>query len=168
MEHHSEMAVISDSEIENLCSRGILISSGFNPKNVTPNGYDLTVEHIRIGSTDYSSEVTVEPSLHFLVSTKEFISMPPDICAQMWIRSSLARKGIIGSFGFIDAGFRGNLTLSLYNSSKEKFMIAPETRIAQIVFLKMNSPSRSDYETRSGNYQGSVGIQVNGRKSGQN
>ena len=161
------MAVINDSEIEQLCSRGILISSEFNPNNVTPNGYDLTVDVIRMGSTDYSNETEVPPLMHFLVSTREYLSMPSDICAQMWIRSSMARKGIIGSFGFIDAGFQGNLTLSFFNSSSEKFSISPGSRIAQIVFLRMESSSSRDYGNRSGNYQGSRGIQVNGKNSGQ-
>jgi dCTP deaminase len=83
----------------------------------------------------------------------------------MFTRSSFARRGILGSFGFVDAGFRGQLTLSFYNSSSDPLKLKAGDRIAQIVFHRIDQPVERNYEQRSGNYQNSSGITVGGTAS---
>lgn len=154
------MAVLNDREIEERIRKGVLITGEYDIKLVTPNGYDVRAENIRVSGIERKDGADIPSRNQFFVSTMETIALPADISAQIWIRSSYARKGIIGSFGFIDAGFRGQLTLSFYNSSDESLHISKGERIAQVVFLIMSSPAERDYSMRSGNYQNSSGIKL--------
>lgn len=156
------MATLSDTDIIALASRGELISENFFEGSVTPNGYDLRVQEIRLSSTD-EDEASISSGSHFLVSTLEFMALPPDVVGQIWIRSSFARKGVIGSFGAVDAGFHGTLTLSFFNAGEENLDLKRGDRIAQIVFHRLESKSMKSYAERSGNYQNSRGVTVKGR-----
>ncbi|MCL4451201.1 MAG: dCTP deaminase [Candidatus Thermoplasmatota archaeon] len=154
------MAVLNDREIEERIRKGNLITGEYDIKLVTPNGYDVRAESIRVSGMERKDGADIPSRNQFFVSTMETIDLPADISAQIWIRSSYARKGIIGSFGFIDAGFRGQLTLSFFNSSDESLHISRGERIAQVVFMIMTSPAERDYSMRSGNYQNSSGIKL--------
>ncbi|MCL4329390.1 MAG: dCTP deaminase [Candidatus Thermoplasmatota archaeon] len=154
------MTVLSDREILDKCRKGWLISEGFMEDNVTPNGYDLTIELIRHGDSEAKTPMDIPPMGNFLVGSREFMNLPSNVCAQIFIKSSMARKGIFGSFGFIDAGFRGNLTLAFCNMSKESVRIEPGKKIAQVIFLTMDFPAVQTYGKRSGNFQDSRGIQT--------
>ncbi len=158
------MTVLNDSQIIEYCLGGKLISEGFQQGNVTPNGYDLTIDVVRHAGIETREGLEIAPMGHFLVGSREFMNLPPDICAQIFIKSSMARRGIVGTFGFIDAGYRGNLTLSFYNSSQQPVMIEPGKKIAQVIFLRMDSPASQTYEKRSGNFQDSRGIQTDPAK----
>ncbi|MCJ2511846.1 MAG: dCTP deaminase, partial [Candidatus Thermoplasmatota archaeon] len=63
--------------------------------------------------------------------------MGEDIAGQLWIRTSWARKGVMASFGKIDAGFEGNLTLSAFNSTREVIDVPIGETFAQVVFEKL-------------------------------
>jgi dCTP deaminase len=154
------MAVLNDREIEDRIRQGMLITGDYDIKLVTPNGYDVRADIIRVSDMEKKDAADIPSNSHFFISTMETINLPPDITAQIWIRSSYARKGIIGSFGFIDAGFRGQLTLSFYNSSGEPLRISRGERVAQVVFLAMSSAAERDYSSRSGKYQNSSGIKL--------
>ncbi len=156
------MATLSDREILSLTSKGELISENFHEGSLTPNGYDLRVQGIRNNGSE-SGETTINPGSHFLASTLEFMALPPDVIGQIWIRSSFSRRGIMGSFGAVDAGYHGNLTLSFYNAGEEPLKLKAGERIAQIVFHRLESVPQKIYEERSGNYQNSRGVTVKGR-----
>ncbi len=156
------MPVIDDSSILALCSKGLIISENFQESCLTPNGYDLRIGDIRTGNSTYTTEVEVPPGRHFLVSTLEYLNLPAYIMAEIWIRSSYARMGVIGSFGAVDAGFRGNLTLSFYNASENRISLRRGDRIAQIVFHQMSGTAEKSYGERSGHYQDSRGVTVKG------
>ncbi len=132
----------------------------FVDKNLTPNGYDLTVEEIEIPEKQKTAtkKMTIPPGERFAVSTKEVISCGEKHCAQLWLRTSWARKGIICSFGKIDSGFKGNLTLLGLNGSKKNIDIEIGNTFAQIVFEKLSTAANELYEKRSGNYQNQKGI----------
>ena len=94
----------------------------------------------------------------FYVSTIERVRMADDICAQLWLRTTWIRKGVIGAFGKIDAGFEGTLTLGAYNATDDPVEIPIGERFCQMVLETLNSVSLKDYSQRSGNYQGQTGI----------
>ncbi|MGC8515625.1 MAG: dCTP deaminase [Thermoplasmata archaeon] len=154
------MTVLNDREIEARIRKGQLITGEYDIKLVTPNGYDVRADMIRVSDIEKKDGADIPAKTPFFVSTMETIALTADITAQIWIRSSYARKGILGSFGFIDAGFRGQLTLSFYNSSGKQLHISRGERVAQVVFLQMSSPAERDYSSRSGNYQNSSGIKL--------
>ncbi len=159
------MCVLSDSEIIYFASEGKLISNGFIESSVTPNGYDLRIETLMLPDVlpDASAGIDIPPHSWFAASTMEKVTLPGDISAQLWIRSSYARKGIIGSFGKVDAGFSGTLTLSFYNASSKAIRLARGERVAQIVFERLCANTDRDYESRSGNYQNQSGVTLEPR-----
>ncbi len=154
------MTVLSDGEILDLVDRGFLIKEGFSAKSLTPNGYD-----VRIGKVMYDGMTmetcTISASSSFYASSIEYFSLPDDIMGEIWIRSSYSRKGIIGSFGAIDAGFVGNLTFFFLNAGAAQVELKSGDRIAQIVFHKLSDKAALGYGGRSGNYQFSKGIRLN-------
>ncbi|MDG6220797.1 MAG: dCTP deaminase, partial [Candidatus Thermoplasmatota archaeon] len=80
------------------------------------------------------------------------------VCGHLWIRTSWARRGAISSFGVVDAGFEGTLTLSAFNGSQETIEMPIGQRFAQIVFHRLSEDAEAGYEKRSGNYQGQKGV----------
>jgi dCTP deaminase len=104
--------------------------------------------------------VFVPPLTWFAISTKEFLKIGQKITSQLWIRSSYARKGIMTSFGKVDAGFHGTLTISCFNSNDEPIEISIGDRFCQIVFEKMESVPSELYDEKSGKYQNQIGIKL--------
>ena len=157
------MSVLSDRDILEHLEKQIMHIENFNEKNLTPNGYDLTIGSVKIPSEEIHLKegiADIPPMTRFLVGTKEYIKMSDKISAQLWIRSSWARKGILASFGKIDAGFEGILTLAAFNSSNDTIQIDINNTFAQIVFLEMKSKALKTYEKRSGNYQKQKEIKI--------
>ena len=154
------MSVLSDSSIISMIESGSLLTGDVDTKGITPNGYDLRIAITRLEGGKDCEDILIPPKTSFLVSSLERIELPPHISASIWIRSSYARRGVIGSFGYVDAGFHGNLTLSFYNSSSSPIQLKKGDRIAQIVFNIMDQSVEKTYDQRSGNYQNSSGIKI--------
>jgi dCTP deaminase len=155
------MSVLSDADITEYMSENILGLDPFNEKNLTPNGYDLSIEEIFIKKTDQhinEGNAVIPPFSWFAISTKEFVKMSARITAQLWIRSSYARKGVMASFGKVDAGFHGTLTISCFNATDEEIEIPIGDRFCQIVFEKLESVPSELYDKKSGNYQNQRGV----------
>ena len=155
------MTVLSDRDIENSIKTSKLDIEPFDQKNLTPNGYDLSIDEIYIKKTDQHIKdgiATIPPLTWFAISTKEFVKMGPDITSQLWIRTSYARKGIMASFGKVDAGFHGTLTISCFNSSDGEIEIPIGDRFCQIVFEHLSAKPEAVYSERSGNYQNQRGV----------
>ena len=157
------MSVLSDADITEYMGENILGLDPFNEKNLTPNGYDLSIEEIFIKKTDQhinEGNAVIPPFSWFAISTKEFVKMSGRITAQLWIRSSYARKGVMASFGKVDAGFHGTLTISCFNATDEEIEIPIGDRFCQIVFEKLESVPSELYDKKSGNYQNQRGIKL--------
>lgn len=157
------MGILSDRQIRDFMESGKISIEPFREYRLTPNGYDLSVAEVLIPSLEQhvrSGEARVPPLTWFLVGTLERVCLDAKTSAQLWIRSSWARKGVIGSFGKVDAGFQGTLTLSAFNSSERSLEIAIGDTFAQIVFETLTSEAELTYEKRSGRYQGQEGIKT--------
>jgi len=157
------MTILSDNDIKNLIGKNDLSIEPFNEKNLTPNGYDLSIDEIYIKKSDQHIKegiATIPPLTWFAISTKEFVKMGPEITSQLWIRSSYARKGVMASFGKVDAGFHGTLTISCFNSNDEPLEIPIGDRFCQIVFENLSSKPAELYDKKSGNYQNQRGINL--------
>lgn len=157
------MCILSDKDIVELMRKGELTIENFNSKNLTPNGYDLTIDEIVIPSLHkkiIKGVISIPPMMRFAVSTKEYVKFSEKITAQLWIRTTWARKGILSSFGKIDAGFEGCLTLCAFNSSNENVEISIGDRFAQMVLERLHSTPKLLYEQRSGSYQKQKGVRL--------
>jgi dCTP deaminase len=157
------MSILSDLDIKKCIENNELGIEPFVEKNLTPNGYDLSIEEIFIRKTDEHIKngiAKIPAQTWFAISTKEFVKMGSKITSQLWIRSSYARKGVMASFGKVDAGFNGTLTISCFNSNSEPLEIPIGDRFCQIVFENMQSIPSELYDKKSGNFQNQKGIKL--------
>jgi dCTP deaminase len=157
------MSVLSDTDIKDFINNNKLSVEPFNENNLTPNGYDLTIDEVYIKKTNqYINEgiANIPPLCWFAISTREFLKIGSTITSQLWIRSSYARKGIMVSFGKVDSGFQGTLTISCFNCNHESLEIEIGERFCQIVFEKLSSSPSDLYDKKSGNYQNQRGIRL--------
>ena len=155
------MCILADHQIEALLKDESLGIEPYRAEHLTPNGYDLTIKEVLLRGADVpvaTGTVEVPAGRGFLVSTAEYVRMPPDVAGQLWIRSSYARRGVLASFGKVEAGFEGELTLAAFNSSSEPIRLPVGDRFCQIIFERMDTPPSVSYGERSGNYQGQRGV----------
>ncbi len=156
------MATWSDSDFLAAVEAGDFKATPWRPDDLTPNGLDLRIGHVQVlGQMEApvsEGTVTVPPGERFVLGTQEFLEMPVDAVGSLWIRSSYARRGVLASFGKVDAGFHGNLTVGCFNASHEPVEIPVGDRFCQIVLEDLKTPPQAAYAQRSGNYQGQTGI----------
>jgi dCTP deaminase len=165
------MAVLSDTDILAMLAEGSLKIEGYREGNLTPNGYDVTIQEILIPSSGEKISdgiASVPGNSWFVIGTREYLILPVNLVGEIWIRTTWVRKGILSSFGRIDAGFNGNLTFSAYNASREPVDVPIGERFAQVVFEELRSPPVKPYKERSGNYQGQRGITLTPTKNQRN
>jgi len=155
------MSLLSDVEILEELAVGRLRIDGFSQECLTPNGYDLRIaEIVPEGATEpiRSGAVELRPTQHVLLSTIERVALPPSLCGQLWLRTSWARRGLVGSFGLVDAGFEGTLTLALQNASQQTLSLAIGERVVQLAFYRLGRAAERPYADRSGRYQHQRGV----------
>ena len=102
-----------------------------------------------------------------LIGTGLFIALEPGYEAQVRPRSGLAlKKGItvLNAPGTIDADYRGEVGVILYNASKEDFVIEPGERIAQMVIAKYEQISWEQVEVLDETERGDGGYGHTGVK----
>jgi dCTP deaminase len=139
------LAVLSDVEIEKRVSDKSLVLSPFDPGSLNGAGYDLHLVE----------ETSIPAGKHRLVATVERVELPDDLTGTLHIRSSLARAGIFASLALVDPGFRGQLTISLYNAGSEAFRMRQGDRFVQLVLHALDTKTQRPYR---GRYQDSQGI----------
>lgn len=139
------MTVLSDAEIESAVRTGSLVLNPFDPNCLSGAGYDLRL----------ANEVIIRPGEHRLVATLERVELQDDMAGTLHIRSSLARAGILASLALVDPGFRGQLTISLFNAGKAAISMKSGERFVQIVLHRLAARARHPY---AGKYQDSQGI----------
>ncbi len=90
-----------------------------------------------------------------------FVDIPKGVAAQLVIRSSLARNGILLMAGLYDSGFKGHIGFILHNRHFADAFIAPGTRVGQIIFVETDSSG-----VYSGGYNHEVGTELEYQKDG--
>ena len=154
-------SVLSDRDIINAMKNREIEITNFSEECLTPNGYDLRIGEIMVPSLGIhikSGTVEIPKLTHFLVGTIEEVHLNSWYVAQLWLKSRWARRGVLASFGLVDAGFRGILTIGAFVS--EKIEIGVGDKFAQISFFKLQNPAEKDYEYRSGHYQNQKNIKI--------
>ncbi len=160
------MGLLSDADILRWRAKGELEIEPFVPNHLTPNGYDVTIEEVAVPSKDLKVAegiARVPPLARFAVSTRETVRLGRHVAGQIWLRTTWARRGVVASFGMIDAGFSGTLTFGALNASDAVLELPIGERFAQIVFSTLESPASETYERRSGTYQGQKGVTLDRR-----
>lgn len=93
------------------------------------SGYDLRA--------DLSVDRIIDPGHRWLISTGLYLEMPKGLEGQIRSRSGMAiHHGVIvlNAPGTIDSDYRGEIKVTLLNTSGTPFTVLPRDRIAQLVF----------------------------------
>lgn len=136
----------------------------FTPEQVNPASYDVTIgDHwvcpTREPESFVAESITLFPGEVILATTREYLSMPRDVVCDLKLKSSLGRLWLNHSLsGWIDCNFQGQVTLELQNLGPYPRLLSAGMRVAQLVFMGMESPARVAYgEGGKGHYQGQKG-----------
>lgn len=164
--------ILSDKTILKMMEEGTLKISPIEEVQVQPASVD-----IRLGNTfsivedSPSGIITLEneikyktittdtyillPNQFVLATTMEYFDLPNDLTAFVEGRSSLGRMGLfIQNAGWVDPGFKGEITLELYNANRCAIELKAGRRVGQLVFAKMDGEALNPY---NGKYQGQTG-----------
>ncbi|MBR7120418.1 MAG: dUTP diphosphatase [Lentisphaeria bacterium] len=85
-------------------------------------------------------DIVLEPGVSTLVPTGVYIELPVGYEAQIRPRSGLALKHdlmLTNSPGTVDAGYRGEIGVIMYNAGRAAFSITRGDRIAQMVICRL-------------------------------
>ena len=164
--------ILSDRTIKQMLSENILRIEPLTEEQIQPASVD-----IRLGNTfsvveDSSNGIItldeqikyrtittdtylILPGQFVLATTMEYFELPDDLTAFVEGRSSLGRMGLfIQNAGWVDPGFKGEITLELFNANRCAIELKAGRRVGQLVFAKMDSPALNPY---NGKYQGQTG-----------
>nr|DAZ36132.1 MAG TPA: dCTP deaminase dUTPase [Caudoviricetes sp.] len=130
---------------------------------VQPASVDLSLNRVvktidgETFNLNEKSMYVLQPGEFILGSTVEYVTIPHDLVARVEGRSSVGRLGVMVhvTAGYIDPGFKGNITLELFNCSDKPFQLCFGDYLCQIVFETLSSPCLNGYD---GKYQGDEGV----------
>ncbi|NYT06672.1 MAG: dCTP deaminase [Methanomicrobiales archaeon] len=139
--------ILSSQEIEKRLGErsqdGALVIRPFAAECLQPASYDLRI----------AEDLVLPRGICTLAHSRERVELPADLAATLRTRSSFGRKGILVTAGFVDPGFRGQLTLGLVNMGPEPLEVRKDDRVVQMIIHQVAGTARS-YE---GKYQDSTG-----------
>jgi len=82
--------------------------------------------------------IIIKPGENYLMTTVEKVNMPQNLTANMWLRGTLYRSGIIMSCGNIAPGYKGELSFLFYNAGGVEMKIELGARIVHILFYEVS------------------------------
>ncbi len=112
-------------------------------------------------------ETVIGPGRWKLVPTGIAMAIPPGYEGQVRPRSGLALKqgiGMLNAPGTIDADYRGEIGIILFNFSEQPFPVQRGDRIAQLVFAKVSRARLHAVERLNDTARGSGGFGHTGVK----
>lgn len=154
--------ILSDYKIvEELNDGELSVSPAPRSDQFQPASFDVRLGR-KLYSVDRDETITrdsihvLEPGEMYIGHTKDYIEMPNYLAAQLTGRSSVGRQGVVVHLtaGFIDPGFRGEITLEIYNFSNQARQFNIGQRVAQLVFFKVDGEVNNTY---NGQFQGQTG-----------
>lgn len=155
----NKLVIGCDSKAIQSASIDVTLGSSFKKPVQSIDGYSKAVKlGDQIRYVDYTDTVIVEPKEFILGTTAEIIDLPNDIGAFIEGRSSVGRSGIfIQNAGWICPGFKGQITLEIFNACDVPIILEKGVGIGQIIFMQLSSPADRPY---NGKYNGQVGATI--------
>ncbi|NLM97747.1 MAG: dCTP deaminase [Halanaerobiaceae bacterium] len=170
--------ILSDGTITSLIEEGILKISPLMEYQIQPASVDLRLgtnflkldenmteimtldSEIKYISYD-SEEIVIPPHSFLLATTMEHIELPADITAFVEGRSSIGRMGLfIQNAGWVDPGFKGQITLELYNANCLPIKLTAGRRICQLVLARLDQEALNPYHGKYLNQKNAVGSRI--------
>ena len=164
--------ILSDKTITNLLDKGTLVIKPLMKEQIQPASVDIrlgnsfsVVDDTPSGIITLDNEIgykTIQtdtflilPGQFVLATTMEYFELPDNLTAFVEGRSSLGRMGLfIQNAGWVDPGFKGEITLELYNANRCAIELKSGRRVGQLVFAEMDDYAQNPYR---GKYQGQTG-----------
>lgn len=117
------------------------------------------------GADLFALERTVLPP-HAIshVHTGIAVELPENTSGIIWGKSSVESKGIKAMAGLIDAPYRGELIVCMYNLNSTEFVFEAGQKIAQLVVLPTLYPSFEEAAELTDTARGSGGFGSTGTK----
>lgn len=161
--------ILSDVTIRSMMADGRLVIDPLPDAALQPASVDLSLgEHFLLIDENNmgiislneeikyremnTREITLPPHSFLLATTAEHVELPDNLTAFVEGRSSIGRMGLfIQNAGWVDPGFKGRITLELYNANSLPIKLEAGRRVCQLVFCKMDAAPSAPY---SGKYQG--------------
>jgi dCTP deaminase len=161
--------VLSDRDIRAALESGRLRIKPYDAACLQPSSVDLHLDHsfrvfrnnryafidVRQPQPDLTELVTIKddepfvlhPGEFVLGQTLEWVELPDDLVSRLEGKSSLGRLGLLihSTAGYVDPGWKGNLTLELSNVANLPISLYYGMKIGQISFLRMSSPVERPY-----------------------
>ncbi|MBR6580905.1 MAG: dCTP deaminase [Ruminococcus sp.] len=132
----------------------IRLGNTFSVVDDTPSNI-ITLESQISYKTITTDSYLIMPGEFVLATTMEYFELPDNLTAFVDGRSSLGRMGLfIQNAGWVDPGFKGEITLELYNANRCAIELKAGRRVGQLVFAEMDEPALNSY---NGKYQGQMG-----------
>ncbi len=174
------MSVLSDRDIRAAMQAGRVRVDPYDPSCLQPSSVDLHLDRefrvfrnnrypyidVRQAQPDLTEIVAIEDDEPFILhpgefvlgQTLEWVELPDDLVARLEGKSSLGRLGLLihSTAGYVDPGWKGNLTLELSNVANLPIALYCGMKIGQISFFKMSSPVERPYGSKElgSKYQG--------------
>jgi len=163
------VAVLSDRDIRSAMEGGRIRIDPYDASCLQPSSVDLHLDRdfrvfhnnrypyidVRTPQPDLTEIVSVtedepfilHPGEFVLGQTLEWVELPDDLVARLEGKSSLGRLGLLihSTAGYVDPGWKGNLTLELSNVAKLPIALYFGMKIGQISFVRMSSPVERPY-----------------------
>jgi dUTP pyrophosphatase len=114
-----------------------------------------------------ASDAIVAARSRTTINTGVSIALPRGYVALVHPRSGLASKHgitVLNAPGTVDAGYRGEMLITLINHSDEDFHIARGDRVAQVLFQKFETPTFVQVSELPGSQRGTSGFGSTGVK----
>lgn len=162
----------SDKKITEMLETGELVIAPMEKEQIQPASVDIrlgdtfsVVEDSSTGVIDMAQAISYKtiksdtyvllPGQFVLATTMEYFELPDNLTAFVEGRSSLGRMGLfIQNAGWVDPGFKGEITLELFNANRCAIELKTGRRVGQLVFAEMDQPAQNPY---NGKYQGQTG-----------
>jgi dCTP deaminase len=174
------MSVLSDRDIRAALQSGRVRIDPYDPSCLQPSSVDLHLDRdfrvfrnsrypfidVRQPQPDLTELEAIaddepfilHPGEFVLGQTLEWVELPDDLVSRLEGKSSLGRLGLLihSTAGYVDPGWKGNLTLELSNVANLPIALYFGMKIGQISFFKMSSPVERPYGSKElgSKYQG--------------
>jgi dCTP deaminase len=174
------LSVLADRDIRAEIEAGRVRIEPYDPADLQPSSVDLHLDRsfrvfrnnrypyidVRAPQPDLTELLSIaddepfilHPGEFVLGQTLEWVELPDDLVSRLEGKSSLGRLGLLihSTAGYVDPGWKGNLTLELSNVANLPIALYYGMRIGQISFFRMSSPVERPYgsEGLGSKYQG--------------
>ena len=135
--------IIVDNQIKDLVQSKNLITN-FNEENLSSISYDVTINEF-VNNED-NDNYTLNPNSFTYVKTNESLNMPYDLCSKVIEKNSLMRKGLKVDGPLFQPGHQTDIFLRIQNISNEKVILTKNMKIAQLIFIKLDSIPTITYD----------------------